>query len=1397
MSTRKKRAPSDAAATAVSPKAPARRRRPAIETPVTAADRDDFDGDANVDDLAPASIAPASEFVFRSPETAAEAGGDNVATVVASAARPSAAAGEPTTSIDELLLRAATRRQTGAQPEAPVTTSAGAVLDTTPATQIRTVDEFVERVLNLTSVERAPDEFRNNPFIVTGLSQDEPNPDWTCLQDERAALEQRATRLERDRQALLDMQRRGGEPDLALRDVLLRRSANYYEPIDAIKLIKPASIVRRISEHWRGMLGGVLRNINERFSGETKRLLLEVARAAADPVPAATAAQIDLRVRTYVPYVVNPVLNDAFRQLQSATYEDMPLTQELLRELFDEFFTRLLDTLLEQPEAAQQQADEAAEVPLEEAPALAERVDVLLQQAIGSMAPTPIEQLQSIVESEERELYERLRYLRQAVYVYANSTYEAYFVRWRVGALVRLQQVRNAPILLASLERVLHNMIQARRQSAERSGQVHMGAPLYVAPTDRATTDLFELFITKKIALQRARALLEQDAGTELQRAFAAALEAPAAAAAPTDYVAVKLLVRPRFDRFLLLETAYKIRAAQITERYGDADPDAAAAELARLQLNNAALNQLLLDWSPITAPLLREHGPDDSVHADLADSAADPYWSPFNLAYPLSIDATNQQLEPLNGFVSSHAEIFDADALHQSANSLRSILTVGYADQLVQRELQRIEFALRELVRPTRAVPLDVALPVDAPTAFELHTHLSLRPELEFVLVAPTAALRDPVVVQLADDFSGIDFDAVWWFQPTLDPDTGHVAGGIEPRVIARQRMVRNGVRSRTSTLRISGVGAQRAGLYWTEVLVADADGDRGLRSKFTARVRVTALCARDGAVYELGTEHFGQCTWSEHARSSALAALVDEWRVLVERGPASHKRLLDQRRFDALVTAQAGGSGADALLYLPPWGDDGETSLLGALPALLDDDAPFVYEAVLSRVLHRIGAQLRGLPGATAATALAATRSDLDLLLLLSDETIDETAGEWFVLQTLFAELAASGAFLEPAARTRDSRPPAPPGSFNRFATLAERVADARRRRNALTNVQRSNDFLLSDSLPPWAMSIPRFSTERPAQSVARVPLPTVLYLLSAPLVWLNLAWRERRFFGQVRAGFDRVAATLSKQWSSELLGSAYACDQSWWRVRDLADGPAALQAEVWYRLAGVTADSLRVDVAEATDMLFDRTLRQEFDTLVESRLVRTGLVSVYEHTVRDQRTGMLRVRRTIASAPETGLSSLFRANPSSNQTRLTWIDAHTNETNQPSVYRIAVNRASGASVVQRGSEPCGKYYDFPGLHAIISMLAARYTLRAKALADDNAADDELGEMEQQLLDLELLYNYLAFVAEIPHNRQVIAATQLLALLKTKGDRNFFAQVRQQRAANNNNNIALWVQT
>ncbi len=1360
-----------------------------------AAESNDFDGAPPTAlpraDLPPPAVTK-STLAFRAAD--ADASDDTAAAATLSEpvrrAIPSvdASAASATPSIDELLTRATTRRTATTQSGVRRAASVADVLDTTPSTRIRSVDEFVEQVLNMVSVERVPQELLADPIVVVGLSQDEPNPEWTALADQRAALEERATFLLRERQAVQNMRQRADE-DSALRDALLQRKSPFQEPLDAIKLIKPVRVAQRVTEYWRALLGQVLKELNGLFRSKTAQLLID-ALAAAKGTNARRLLDIvkepfEMRARAYVQYAVNPVLNDAVRQLQTATYEDLPLTRELLGELVDEFFDRLLEALLRNDDGSaiddmqQQQADEAAQVPLEGASGLAKRADALLEQEIGRMQ-SDFDELQSVGDDEERELYERLSYLRQVVYVYADGNFYEFFENWKPSAARRIGNEARARVLIASLERVLTNIIETRRRALERADDsAARAASDYAVPRQNVMVALYQEYILQQIAAHRTQAVLQQDDAGDLQRALDAAFDAPNEQWAAANFLGIKLLVYPRADRFELLERVYNSHKDQIAARFERADA-AAVAETAELDRRNVAVRSLLLEWSPITMPAVRPHGAGDENES--GDAITDPYWSVYNLGYPLSLESVSLQADELRSYVKFYAAIFDADAVHERSMALRSVLTVGYAGQLVQRELMRIDFALRELVRPVRAVPLELVLPVEsAATPLDLHVQITLRPELAYVMQAPSAALRDPKVVELADDLANADFEVFWWFQPTLDPLTGRATGGLEPQLLARQSLPRTGNWARAASFRFDGAGggAGRAGLYWAEA--KQIGTNNSWRSKFTARLRVTARCVRDDVVYELGTEHFGACRWAEHARDRELAVLVDEWRALVERGPEARQRLLAQREFDRLASERAGTTElAGALLYLPPWGrDDDEAALLLALPRLQESDDEFAYQAIVARAAQRIASQLRALPS-TGATTVGAERSDIDLLLLLADRSVDESAGEWFILQTLFAEHAAVGTFLEPAARHSDSQPPQPPLAYD--GTLAERLRDARTRRAALPALQRSGDSLppLTSALPRSAVSLPRFGERAPA--AARMPLATVLCLMTTPLIWPNLTWRERRFFEQLRARFDRLTMTLAQRWGAELRALAYSADQPWWRLHGGTDGAAALQHELWNRLASITPDSLAFDGGvDESDMLVDRALRSEFDDLVQRRLVRAGLITVHERRVRDPVTGLLRTRQWLAPTHDGESKLLLLVHRPLGGARQMWLDSHTDETNQPSVYRIEIGNTAR---IHRGSEPCGKYYDFAGLHSIITALAARYTELAPMVADDAVAFAEWTRLRQLLRDAEVLYNYLAFVAAAPPNRQTLTGAQLFTLLTADDARNFFAQVRRQRA-------------
>lgn len=1264
--------------------------------------------------------------------------------------------------------------------------------------RVQSIDEFVERVLNLSSMVTVSQELKDNPYVLRGLSVTEANPEWSSLQAERSAVEERRKELILQRQRMVQdrmTQSRSAIVDRARRRESVRQRIMQYEPIDAVQLLKPASEARRLTDLWRNLLGQTLIDIyNDHKNITTKSY--EDARGNL-PQGEPIAENPDSITLLYMQRVVNPVLNNYVVQLQTATYEDMPLTQEVLNTYLTEFLDAVLNTLLE--EATTQGADavertlaEQEDAALRAPPAAVqweERAAQLLQKFDRPYNEEPIAYTGMSPEERERVLINS--YLRQALYIYATPIYEEWFVRWRNTAGVsRINSagIRNGAVLLASLQRAVKNIVTSRAEAEQRRRAATLNnVPSYEAPNNATIVAQFRQLIVAQIALARCDALLAQANQSLWETALASAL----VAVAPIDLntvLDIELLVRPRIDRYEILELARKQREDVIDRAYADIDENDLEAVARReteresLEERARAIVQLLVLWSPIKQTDIRRHAPND------APESADPVWQPFNVLYPLTIDAVQRQQPALEEKVRLFADIFDADAAHERAGELRSILSFGYAEQLIDRELMRIDYALRNFAQPTISVPLSTAVTVESQTPIHLTVQLELRPELELILQAPSDAMRDPDIVALNAALFSAPIQVQWWFRPVLNA-LGIRSATEAPRVLKEETLAANS--KRTSSLQIDGPGTARAGYYWAEMTI----GRTPYRSLFTAEVRVLCRCVRDNVVYEVGTETFGQCKWAEFARTKELSDFVTEVTALVEKGSAAVEQLIRRREYNL------NQSNAAEPLYLPPWGTDDEESLFVAFQRIGNSNDEFTYGSILKHILHRLATQMR-----SGDIKVSHDVSDLALVVLLTDSTITDDDPATFVLQNYNIERSQNDDFAAPEARNTDSARP----TIFYGEDDGARIRAARFFRNIKLDATAAFDIdeRLLQAIPNEAIPVLRYYS-RTSSAPDCIPLATMLYLLHAPLVYANLTWRERRFISGLRRDFDAQLFVWRQTLEKHLRQAASVEDQAWWRASDgPLVGPQALEREIWRRMTALTPtqaamlNSESVEISPLTDqhtlasnILFDRAMRAEFDLLVDDHLVRHGLVVTHAATKHNPITGWLytSIEKTVARFASSN-STAGNAYHTILE-RPQWIGAHSCSSAQPDAYDVVIDNlptagSGGAAVLKRGSIPTHKGYDFEGLDAVIQGLVQRHTtllssvFAAAADGDLTTAPDypQLRKTRGLLRDLVFAYNYLAFCSTPLPFRETLSAQEIVELVAASDANNFFTRLRQQ---------------
>lgn len=1363
-----------------------------------------------------------------------------------------------------------------------------------------TIDEFVTRVLGMSPLDVLGRELFDRPYQVVGLSLKVPNPRWHELERDRAALQNRRDCLVCEKETFakisgaIDMRE---QSELERRREALRLELQEFAPIETVELLKPATEVRALNERWRNLLGQVLVGVYREYANATESALSAAHGTRVDASDVTTLAGL------YMQRVAAPVFDQYLAQLRSATYEDMPLTREVLQDYFHRFLGFVLEALMR--ENATRTEEQLQELrarsgqtrPRNVAEALERQAQNLRRDLCGNADEPDCSSEQEdeneplfanrshedTLTAQERERRTLISYLRQALHIYATPLYEQWLERWL--AVVRAGAGANdiTPDIERTLRLAVRNMIEARQyEHEERNIRRQRVLPRYEPQSEAEIAAGYARLINNALALHRMNELIEQDENQTLTAYLETALVGnsissadPARLTLPTE-----VLTAPRADRYELLaevatrrreqiEAAFQtqMRLINLNEEDNDDDElddlevalqgarDTALQDLAR---RVETITRQLEYYAPLPSEQVRAHTPRDQF-----EGGDDPF-TPFNLSYPLDVTRVRREQPELRQYVERLHSFFDADALHRRADELRSVVSVDYAEKLVERELMRIDHVLRNLAQPEIDGPLELKRLLSSSKPVELSAEIKLRDELALLAEAPSGAEVDERIVAALDALDGTPWRVHWYFKPRFGPGSD---GGAAPVLLETQELAAGVTRSTLVRPPMPNMPLALSGLYWAEF---ESTAGAKYRSVFTGSVRVTAVCKRTGELFEPGTEKHGEATWREHARDGTVRDASEEWLVLVTRGEIAHERLLKQRAENAATRDSILLPPSE--LFLPPWGTEDEQSLLRAFDRLTELD--FTVAAIYGRVVERIGGQLaKELAQVTRATGVSddlrklalqyARRTPMELFALVADEDLlardtDGRGTEFAIaIQLHAAQRAAQGAWSDLTVGDGQTRLTGfDSDSLGEPLLLVDERTSAAllRQRFAATLsdkelLQRVRSEMLLESVEVFDDEALPYSAIRPLyfgydRGVDELPLATLLRTLYKPIVWRNLTWRERRFTRTLHRRFEEFARQYREEERRALYYNAPLSNPAWgsyvavplthnrgnaMRFDPVKSGsrvPAtpildALEQRIDERLSSFTAntvankagrrevthedrmsanlparttaksafagyasisDALVSDNFESNRFLLDIDQWREYQDLLRKRLVQSGLLVIESRVTSDSRahytddgTGFTTQRESMmrkqAPTDGDGRQRVF----SNRGTRAVWIGAHSYTTDQPDFYSVAIDPERGAAIAQRGSVPTGKGYDFDGLHELIECTARQYTSLVRSTPgtgatlgmSDEAIERTRTRLERRLRDLELIYNFFAFVAQPVGGKRILMADDILGLL------------------------------
>ena len=1347
--------------------------------------------------------------------------------------------------------------------------SIGAVLD--DRTKVTTIEDFASRILGMTSLTALADEMLRDPFVVEGLSMREPNPDWTALERERAALLQRREDLVREQRVFIDGRNVLVRPESTVAEdrtrERLRIELMEIGPLDSVELLKPASEVRALNERWRELLGQALVTIYAQYRDKTSAALVGALGPLADREDSQNLAAL------YLQRVVTPVFDEYLERLRSATYEDMPLTLETLKDYFYRFMNIALRATLRDKATRGEDELKAVRERAEHdvATNVAEALEADAQRWRDSIRGEDDDESSEselfddtgvdtrTMSSAEREQNIVTSYLRQALYIYATPIYIEWFDRWLVEVITASgADVDEASI--ATLRRSVQAMVTGRENTYLERNRVR-SLPRYEPQRERLVVMNYARLINNKVAQRRIDTLIQQDDASALRNAIDYALVGATPATDDPDSIQlpIEVLLYPRADRFEILQAALSAQEAEVERAYqsglrnyelmGDDDDveDLAALDTARTaaiddaRARSETLREQLRFYSPRESDNVKEHGP--------RDEAADGF-SPFDLSYPLDITRTRRQLNEANRLVASLDAQYDANAIHERADELRSLLSYGYAEQLIMRDIMRIDYTLQHLAQPERDAPLQIDRSLASARPLELTARVRLRDEILLASQSPSADMLDDRIANIQSRLEDSRWRVRWYFKARYGDQAG-----VEQLVYTELLPV-GATGARYLRASLPGNPLQMAGLYWAvfDLPAAESADDElarrpavSVRSRFTGSVRVMAHCRRTGQLFEVGAEYHGQAQWVEWPRDKLTREVSEEWLVQVTRGDASLRELYRQRAANAAVEGRE-----VAQLYLPPWGTEDEANLLRAFSSLQPSE--FTFNGIFSRAVERIGADVifnfrRILANKTTPIELVrvitpfVNKTPVAIFAALADAAIPRPGSEDFkeavrYLQLRGPEQAAHGADSDKTIGNGATRIDLLPLDLSKvdiseteMRSRVEALVALFQRVSAVPTTEApalypgEAEFFDPEALPVEAV---RRLGKDYKRGVEQMPLATLLLALQL-LSSVTLTWRERRFLLVMQRRFEEFARDYRARMRRELRYSQIMQDQPWSvharrplsydndRSRPVQDGDdapalmsAAIEAEIDRRLSGMTAEAIKNQLGRrqysigdrytdigyrstadmrsgqdsyenqrerqlAATFLVDVDLKREFEELVDRRLVRTGLLTVEKEFTTVRPAGREVDSRSFYPV------DVVRHNPAGDAARraamanrggrATWVGACSYRTDQPDIYRVAIDETRGAAIEQRGSTPLGKGYDFDGLHEYIVATVRQYTSVVRETATDGmtaqARERVKARLKQRLLDLELIYNFLAFVAHPLSGSLFVRADDIVHLL------------------------------
>lgn len=804
------------------------------------------------------------------------------------------------------------------------------------------------------------------PFVLRGLSQVVPNVKYQEVAEQRKRFEDQRAYIVKQRE-LFDRLFHNTQlmQPLYFREQFDAERIAFlqgFQPPQALVLIIPPSKKIELTAYWRRHLGDAAEE--------------EMAKYKYNPILEFGTRFLGQQL---IGYHVRPIVLRRLEQLKNSTYEDMPITLELLEKYFVEYINGAYNRLMTL--------------------ATSTNPDVMYEDVHQSTDLTSLGEAFTSTYEAAPEMF----YYASVLTLNANRTYRTYLTAWiaskKFSPEVEQDKVHQATI--STLETFVNNMIRTydRYQSnTNNKPYFHSSRPLSIL----TYKNQFRRLLFLEIAKHRADNLVTSDVARSMLAEYFSARDAMFDA---------QILLNMSLQFPALLDMARDEALEALPNANDNNDPNVGFIT----DRYDAAIASIRKLWPNYPSDPRGPHSPIDPPTAQSVD-VIDPQtrvstivvdkFSPHDLSYPIDEVRTQQMVGEIQSEIDNIGLQFDPNETHDMANRRRTAMGVLYANRVLAVELSQAEYLLRNVLSPTVEVPLVVDRMIYDTSELVLRVHFELSPLLASRIIYATGGdevLLDGEAKDALATLEKTEFVVSWYHRPLY--------GNKEEEF---QQQVVTGMQEATLILTRSGDDIDNAGAImqlagrYRAVARLLSNTDISFESVFEATVNVLAQCIRDGKTFTptFGvTRHHGECIWRPTVPTPEHCNAVDELQILATRGAEEYKTYKKTQKDNA---ANAGGA------YVAPWGASTTENLRRVALMTPENIAEmFTVRSIIGQFIERFAGNVRML-GNQGATPLPANDMQLFVRAVQAFTVLykaESDAAEWLLQPRSLDEPAVIG--------------------------------------------------------------------------------------------------------------------------------------------------------------------------------------------------------------------------------------------------------------------------------------------------------------------------------------------------------------------------------------------------